>query len=107
MTTAHLVALVLLVAGCAVLLLSALALWRLPGPFARVHALSPATSLGAPLVALGLAVDTGPGRAAVKLLVIAALLMAAGPVTSSAIGRVLAQQHGEVDPGEHSGGSPQ
>ncbi|MFJ6216387.1 cation:proton antiporter [Streptomyces sp. NPDC092296] len=92
MTPRHLVALALLVCGIAVLLLSALALLVLPGPYARLHALSPAGSLGAPLVAVALAVDTGPGRAAVKLLFIAVLLAAGGAVTTMAIGRATAQQ---------------
>ncbi|MER6049154.1 monovalent cation/H(+) antiporter subunit G [Streptomyces sp. BHT-5-2] len=83
----HLLSLVLLIAGSAVMLLSAVALAVLPGPYARLHALSPAASLGAPLVAFALAVDTGPGRAAVKLLVIALLLAAGGTVTTMAIGR--------------------
>jgi monovalent cation/proton antiporter MnhG/PhaG subunit len=84
----HVLALVLLVAGTSVLLLSACALLVLPGPYARLHALAPATSLGAPLIALALALETGPGRGAVKLLAIGALLAASGPVTAMAIGRV-------------------
>jgi len=84
----HVIALVLLVAGTAVLLVSACALLVLPHPYARLHALAPATSLGAPLIALALAVDTGPGRAAVKLLAIGALLALSGPITTMAIGRV-------------------
>jgi monovalent cation/proton antiporter MnhG/PhaG subunit len=83
----HMVALMLLVAGTAVLLLSVLALLVLPRPYPRLHALAPATSLGAPLIALALAVDTGPGRAALKLLVIGGLLAVAGPVTTMAIAR--------------------
>ncbi|KQV17480.1 MULTISPECIES: monovalent cation/H(+) antiporter subunit G [unclassified Kitasatospora] len=87
MTPRHLAALVLLVAGVAVLVLTALALVVLPAPYLRLHALSCATSLGAPLVVLALAVETGPGRAAAKLLVIGALLAAGGTVTTMAIGR--------------------
>ena len=96
MSVRHLIALVLLVAGTAVLLLSACALLVLPGPYARLHALAPATSLGAPLIALALAVDTGPGRAAVKLLAIGALLAVSGPITTMAIGRVTVT----TDPGQ-------
>jgi multicomponent Na+:H+ antiporter subunit G len=84
----HVIALVLLVAGTAVLLLSACALLVLPRPYAQLHALAPATSLGSPLIALALALDTGPGRAAVKLLAIGALLAVSGPITTMAIGRV-------------------
>ncbi|CAM5695403.1 monovalent cation/H(+) antiporter subunit G [Streptomyces viridifaciens] len=87
MTPRHTLALVLLVAGAAALLLAALALAVLPGPYLRLHALSPAAALGAPLVALALAVDTGPGRAAVKLLVIGLLLAIGGTVTTMAVAR--------------------
>ncbi|MCG6494212.1 monovalent cation/H(+) antiporter subunit G [Kitasatospora sp. A2-31] len=83
----HTAALVLLCAGTAVLLLSAVALAVLPGPYLRLHALSPASTLGAPLVALALAVDTGPGRAALKLLVIGLLTAAGGTVTTMAVAR--------------------
>ncbi|MBO1417117.1 monovalent cation/H(+) antiporter subunit G [Streptomyces sp. FH025] len=87
MTVRHFLALVLLGAGTAALLLAALALVVLPGPYLRLHALSPAAVLGAPLVALALAVDTGPGRAAVKLLVIGLLLAVGGTITTMAVAR--------------------
>jgi multicomponent Na+:H+ antiporter subunit G len=87
---------VLVVAGIGVLLLSALAFTVLSRPYARLHALTPATSLGAPLVFLALAVETGPGRSAVKLLVIAALIALGGAVTTMAIGRVTAQHEGRL-----------
>lgn len=96
MTARHLAALALLGAGVAVLLLSALALLVLPGPYSRVHALTPAASLGFPLVAVAAAVQTGPGRAAVKLLFIALLLAAGGAVTTMAVGRVTAEQEGDL-----------
>ncbi|MFF2950424.1 cation:proton antiporter [Kitasatospora sp. NPDC057965] len=83
----HVVALVLLWTGTSALLLSAIALAVLPGPYPRLHALSPAAVLGAPLVALALAVDNGPGRAAVKLLAIGLLLTAGGTVTTMAVAR--------------------
>ena len=94
MTARHICALVLLVLGVAVLLLSATALVALERPYGRLHALTPATSLGLPLVALALAVETGPGRSAVKLLVIAAMAAVGGPVTTMAIGRATAQSAG-------------
>ncbi|MEV6976883.1 monovalent cation/H(+) antiporter subunit G [Kitasatospora sp. NPDC093806] len=84
----HAVALALLSLGTAALLLAALGLTVLPGPQLRLHALSPAGALGAPLVALALAVETGPGRAALKLLLIGLLLAAGGTVTTMAVGRV-------------------
>ncbi|WEO99521.1 monovalent cation/H(+) antiporter subunit G [Streptomyces sp. FXJ1.172] len=94
MTVRHVCALVLLVAGTGVLLLSALSLTALARPFARLHALTPATTAGVPLVALALAVETGPGRAAVKLLLIAVIVAFGGAVTAMAIGRATAQHEG-------------
>lgn len=88
MSGRHIAALVVLVAGSAVLLVSAAALLRLPGPHARIHALSGAGSVGAPLAVLAAAVETGPGRAAAKLAVIALLLMVGGTVATMAVGRL-------------------
>ncbi|MFC8719864.1 cation:proton antiporter [Kitasatospora sp. NPDC057198] len=88
MTSRHVLALVLLAAGSGALLLAAAALVRLPGRYLRLHALSAASTLGVPLTAAAAAVETGPGRAAGKLLLIGALVLAAGPVTTMAIGRL-------------------
>jgi multicomponent Na+:H+ antiporter subunit G len=92
MDVRHVCALVLLVGGLAALLLAALALLVLPGPYQRLHALAPATTLGLPLVCLALAVDAGPSRAAVKLLVVAALVGVSGPVVTLAIGRTVREE---------------
>ncbi|MFK0160577.1 cation:proton antiporter [Streptomyces sp. NPDC090499] len=91
MTIRHVCALVLLAAGTGVLLLSAVGLVVLPGPFQRLHALTPASTVGVPLVALAMAVETGPGRAAVKLLVTAVIVAVGGAATAMAIGRATAQ----------------
>jgi multicomponent Na+:H+ antiporter subunit G len=88
----HDVALALLGLGATGVLLACFALIALPGPFVRLHAAALATSLGVPLLVLALAVDTGPGRGAVKLLVIAALVALSGPVTTMAIGKALHEQ---------------
>jgi multicomponent Na+:H+ antiporter subunit G len=93
-------AVALLVCGAAALLLAALALLALPTPYARLHALAPAGSLGVPLICLALALDAGPGRAAVKLLFIGALTAVSGPVISIVIGRTMAQE------GERANGGP-
>ncbi|MET9877879.1 monovalent cation/H(+) antiporter subunit G [Actinacidiphila glaucinigra] len=98
MTVRHVIALALLAAGCAVLLLSAAALVLLPGPYRRLHALSPAGALGAPLVALALAVETGPGRAALKLLFVGLLLAAGGTVTTMALGRLTVRMDERREP---------
>jgi multicomponent Na+:H+ antiporter subunit G len=98
----HDVALALLGLGAAAVLLSCLALIALPGPFVRLHATSVASSLGLPLLALALAVDTGPGRGAVKLLVIGALVCFSGPVTTMAIGKALREQRTRRSAGGHA-----
>ncbi|SEO90893.1 cation:proton antiporter [Actinacidiphila rubida] len=91
MEARHAVVLVLLFCGLAAFLISAVALLVLPGPYQRLHALTPATSLGLPLMAAALAVDTGPGRAAVKFLVIGALVAVTGPAVGIAIGRTVTE----------------
>jgi multicomponent Na+:H+ antiporter subunit G len=102
----HAVVLVLLFGGLAVLLLSTVALLVLPGPYQRLHALAPATSLGLPLLCLALAVDTGPGRAAVKFLVIAALAAVSGPVVGIAIGRTVTETMPRGGASSESEGEP-
>lgn len=92
----HVLALVLLWCGAAALLLSAAALAVLPTAYGRLHALAPATSLGLPLVCLGLAVDAGAGRAAVKLLFIGALTAVSGPVITVVIGRTMIRTGGRA-----------
>ncbi|MGW0994281.1 cation:proton antiporter [Streptomyces sp. NPDC002520] len=92
MTVRHGCAVALLALGTGLLLLCAVWLVALPRPYQRLHALSPATSVGGPLVALALAVETGAGRAAVKLLLIGAIVAAGGAVTTMAIGRTTAER---------------
>lgn len=102
MGATHVCALILLAAGTAAVLLAAVALLVLPTPYARLHALSPASSLGIPLICLALALDAGAGRQAVKLLFIGALTAVSGPVLSIVIGRTMlredaARAHGPGD----------
>lgn len=92
MDPGHVCALILLAAGAAALLLAALALAVLPTPYARLHALAPAGSLGVPLICLGLALDAGVGREAVKLLFIGAVTGVSGPVLTVVIGRTMARE---------------
>ncbi|MFD8480417.1 cation:proton antiporter [Kitasatospora sp. NPDC059673] len=92
MTGRHTAALTLLSAGCAALLLAGAAFARLRGRYLRLHALSVASTLGVPLTAAAVAVETGPGRAALKLLLIGALVLTTGPVTTMAIGRLTVHQ---------------
>ncbi|MFC4031923.1 monovalent cation/H(+) antiporter subunit G [Streptomyces polygonati] len=102
MDVRHGFALALLFCGAAALLLSALALLALPTPYARLHALAPATTIGVPLLTLALALDAGAGREAAKLLFIGALTAVSGPVISIVIGRTMARE-GELPDDEPQG----
>ncbi|WP_405783204.1 cation:proton antiporter [Streptomyces sp. NBC_00859] len=96
-------AVALMCCGSAALVLSVLALLVLPGPYARLHALAPATSLGLPLICLALAVDAGPGRTAVKFLFIAAVMAVTGPVVTISIARTIGETTGHEPPGAEQG----
>jgi multisubunit Na+/H+ antiporter MnhG subunit len=85
----HLLALILLVVGCAAFLLSAAGLLAMPDAFGKLHALTPAATVGGPAIAASVAIDEGLGRGTVKFLVIAAVLAAGGAVAAMATGRVL------------------
>lgn len=78
---------VLLTFGTATVLLSCVAVLRLPGLPAQLHGLAPAGTLGAPLLCLGVAVDEGIGRSAGKALLVAFVLLVTGPVAATATAR--------------------
>ncbi|WP_335972468.1 monovalent cation/H(+) antiporter subunit G [Streptomyces sp. CA2R106] len=102
MTAGHVAALVLLWAGVGCVLLSAAALVWLDGTPARLHALAVASCLGVPLIALALAVEQGPGRAAAKTLFIGLVFAAGGTAATIAVGKA-AWESGEVGAGEGHG----
>jgi monovalent cation/proton antiporter MnhG/PhaG subunit len=87
MSASHVCVLVLLWAGVACVLLSAVTLLRFPGTFARLHALAPASCLGVPLIATAVAVDQGAGRGAVKTLLIGLLFAVGGTASTIAVGK--------------------
>ena len=78
---------VLLTMGTATVLLSCVAVLRLPGLPAQLHGLAPAGTLGAPLLCLGVAVDEGIGRSAGKALIVAFVLLVTGPVAATVTAR--------------------
>ena len=59
MSVGHIIALVLLVAGVAVIVAASLGALCLSEPLDRLHYVTPVTSLGAPLVGVSLAVANG------------------------------------------------
>jgi len=82
----RLVAEILLWAGVVVAAGSGLALLALRHRTDRIHALTPLTTLAAPLIALSLAVDLGHQRLTFKVLFIGALVALTGGVLASATG---------------------
>jgi multicomponent Na+:H+ antiporter subunit G len=82
--------------GALTVLLSCVALVRLPGVPAQLHGLAPAGTLGTPLICLGVALDFGVGRSAGKALIVALVLLVTGPVAATVTAR--AALHGDDPP---------
>lgn len=66
----------------------------------RLHLAAVMTSLGGPLIGAGLCLQQGSGLTRASVLLPIGLLAISGPALSSAVGRMLAQRRGAVDPGE-------
>lgn len=62
----------------------------------RLHFLSPVTSLGGPLIGLGVALHTGWHLATAEVLATVVLLAVSGPALTAAVGRVSTQRDGHV-----------
>jgi len=82
---------VLLVLGCSAVLLSCVALLRLPQLAGQLHGLAPAGTIGVPLVCAAVAVDQGVGRNAGKVLIVALVLLVTGPVAATVTARAAAR----------------
>lgn len=91
------VAQVLVFAGVAVVVVSALAMLRARTLFNRLHLLAPVTTLGAPLVGIGLALANGWNLGSAVILLTVALLAVTGPVLQSGTGRAEAERRGAID----------
>lgn len=87
---------VLLAGSLVVVVLSVLGAVVLRTTLAKVHYVTPLTSVAVPLFVAALVVDTGWGITAGLDLLIGALVALSGPVLGMAIGRVEAQQQGRV-----------
>ena len=86
------VVLVLLGLAALTVVLAAVGLLRAADPVARLHFLTPVTSIAAPLVGVAYLVDQGIGLASGLVLATVALLAMTGSPLSSAIARVTAQE---------------
>ena len=84
---------VLLWVGVTVVLTCCLGVWLVPAAADRLHYLSPASTLGAALLAAAVLVQEGFSRSGVRATLIAAVLIATAPVLTHATGRCLAIRH--------------
>jgi multicomponent Na+:H+ antiporter subunit G len=85
------VAVLLALAGL-VVLLCAVGLAAAPGPLAKLHFVTPVTSVAGPLLGVAYAVDQGLGLPAGLVLLTVAVLAATGPVLGAAVGRLAAAE---------------
>ncbi|WP_225830048.1 monovalent cation/H(+) antiporter subunit G [Streptomyces sp. NK08204] len=92
----HVAALVCEAGGTVVVVASALAALGMRHSFTRLHFLTPATSLGAPLIGAGLVLENGWGLTAGLDILIVALLALSAPVLEAATARVMAQRAGLI-----------
>lgn len=75
-----------------VVVLSALGLVAAPSALARLHFVTPVTSVAGPLVGVAVAVDQGLGLSSGLVLLVVALLAVTGPVLGAAVGRLAAAE---------------
>lgn len=87
---------VLLFCGVGVVVLSSFAALWLRGLFVRLHFLTPATTVGAPLIGIALGIANGWGLTTALILLTVFLLAFCGPVVEVATGRVMAQREAIV-----------
>ncbi|MCV7197138.1 monovalent cation/H(+) antiporter subunit G [Mycobacterium angelicum] len=83
--------------GVAVMSLSAIVATARPRVFDRLHLLTTTTSVGAPLIGLGLVILRGWSQASAMIIVITVLVVLSAPVVSSATGRLTADLDGVLD----------
>ena len=84
-------------AGCLVVVACAVAAVLVRGVYRRLHLLSPVTSLGGPLIGLGLVLANGVSLTSGTVLLVVGLLALTGPVLVTAVGRVAALRDGLID----------
>lgn len=92
----HTIAVALVAVGTAVVVASSLGAVLAKGVYHRLHFVTPITSLGGPLIAVGLSVDNGAGLTTASILLPTFLLFFTSPILSSAIARTVAQREGLI-----------
>lgn len=93
----HDIALALVVAGTVICVAACIGGLATSVAYDRVHFLAPMTSLGTPLLAVGLALQDGVNLTSGEILFIAALLALVGPALTAATGRLVAQAEGRLN----------
>jgi multisubunit Na+/H+ antiporter MnhG subunit len=93
----HDAAVALVVAGTAVIVLSSVGALLARNVYHRLHFTTPITSLGGPLIGIGLAVQNGLGLTTASILFPTFLLVFASPILSAAIARAIAQREGRIN----------
>lgn len=89
MIVRHGIALVLLIVGVAVLVLSCLGVLLAPGAYEKLHFAAPASSLGGVLVGTALAVEAGAVSDGFKEMLTVLVLAITGPVVTTATARAV------------------
>jgi multisubunit Na+/H+ antiporter MnhG subunit len=97
MNATHVASVALVVAGTVVIVASSIGALAARNLYHRLHFTTPITSLGGPLLAVGLSVGDGAGLTTASVLLPTFLLFVTGPVLNSAIGRLAAQSEGRID----------
>lgn len=82
----------LLAVGAAVVVVSSIAAATVRKPLPRLHLLAPVTSLGAPMIGVAVALDSGASLSAALIIGITAAVAVTGPVVQVAIGHAIAHR---------------
>ncbi len=93
----HDAAVALVVAGTVVIVAASMGALAARDRYHRLHFTTPITSLGGPLVAIGLSVQNGAGLTTASILLPTFILFFASPVMSAAIARTSAQRDGLIE----------
>lgn len=81
----------LLILGVAVVVMFSIAAAFVREPLSRLHLLAPVTSLGAPVIGVAVALDSGVSLSAVLVIATTAAIAVTGPVVQVAIGHAIAR----------------
>jgi multicomponent Na+:H+ antiporter subunit G len=95
--TVHVLAVACYALGVLVTVLSALGAALLSSTLDRLHLITLTTTIGVPLVGLGLALENGWSMTTAMVVLICVVLTGSGPVITAATGRVQAQREGLVE----------